>query len=351
MKFGDRVRRTADIQSLVPGERVYPYGRLGVELEWEGIGPEWYAKMSELKYWAPHDEASLKEKGIELALRTPLGGKDLEDAIEEVTSQGAKPDLTYRTSTHIHVDVRDFTLENFRVFMMWMAMLEPIVMAVYPERASNNFCTPMSRTANVLTIPSKYGIVDRGMSDMRRIDSILRSFNRETRYCSLNLHSIQKFGSIEFRMLPGISDKEELMFWCNLLLVIRNDALAREETDSDHLQALIDGMSGCSFGDLVHRHLNHPDFDTSFIDEKVETRALILDGMRAAQFFLHSSTSADIFYEKAFEYRGEMFPLVGPPRPKNPFDQGFPVGDPFANDEGEMDDEEFIDDEQEAEDW
>lgn len=118
-----------------------------------------------------------------------------------------------RTSTHVHINVRNLEPEQLRQLLLFYALFEDYFFAmVSPVRRNNIHCVPLHET----TLPTRYGAP---------LKSLLNIWHK---YTAFNLLPVSKQGTVEFRHLQGTDDAELLDRW---LKTIENLwSLAQRET-------------------------------------------------------------------------------------------------------------------------
>lgn len=176
--------------------------QLGLELETEGIGTSHWPSS---KYWAYVDEGSLRGRHTEFVLSKPLKGKDLIEAISEVSSFIGSDgvEISDRCSLHVHVDVRDLSREQILAVCLLYTIFERPLYRMSGDRYFNKYCVPVAE--------SNY--IQNGIAKISS-GNVVSSSNR---YGGLNLNALSKFGSLEFRMHSGTKKRNELLLWCKVL--------------------------------------------------------------------------------------------------------------------------------------
>jgi hypothetical protein len=117
--------------------------------------------------------------------------------------------FSHRTSTHVHVNVRNMELSTVRQLVLSYALLEPLFFKfVGPEREHNIFCVPLSFT----TLPNNY---------KKDIKYLHGTWHKYTAFNILPLglgkNSEQGLGTIEFRHLFGTKDPVIFKDWLSIL--------------------------------------------------------------------------------------------------------------------------------------
>lgn len=200
------------------GGRVYAKEKtediMGVEFENETLEP---FELPEIPSWTMKKEDSLRNFGFEYVLKTPRRRKLLEknigmyfDTMSESLGNMSKLLNSRRTSTHIHFDVGLWTPIEILNWACVYWLVEPLLAEFCgEERKGNHFCLgAKDTTGNISNLI-------RRIKQGNIFDSI--SFHNEYRYASINLASVLKFGSVEFRMMRGLSEPETVWLWIDLL--------------------------------------------------------------------------------------------------------------------------------------
>lgn len=103
-------------------------------------------------------------------------------------------EATHRCGVHIHMNVRDLTLQQLARFMVLYSLAEEVIIAHTGERDTNNFCVPLYQSDRLSA----------WLSVFKKGDSyILDTINRSHKYAALNTKPITALGTVESRMLAG----------------------------------------------------------------------------------------------------------------------------------------------------
>ena len=183
----------------------------GLELETENVQDKFeIGTIKHRGYWSRDIDNSLRNYGKEF-ISVPLKAFQLEHALDQLTSlyNVKKLEWSERTSTHVHVNARDLTLEQILGMILVYCAVEKVLFKwVGHNRDKNIFCIPLYKTWY-------YRNIGNFTTDAY---SIARNWNK---YTALNLNPLQKYGTIEFRHLYGTWDKEVILQWTNLISCIK----------------------------------------------------------------------------------------------------------------------------------
>lgn len=182
--------------------------------------------LPEIPGWNNHEEQSLRNFGFEYVLRSPRSMEKLKKPVGAYfnnlgESLGGIGKLlnSRRTSTHVHFDSTLLTpIEILNISLVYW-LIEPLLSEFCGEvRKGNHFCLSAKDTlANIRSLR-------RGVVEGNIWESIV--FSNEYRYASLNLASVYKFGSMEWRLMRGLSEENTLWTWIKILSAIRKYGLS-----------------------------------------------------------------------------------------------------------------------------
>jgi hypothetical protein len=189
-------------------------GDVGIEIETEGkniylIGDSAGAQFPS-QYWNSVKEGSLRG-GIEYILKRPILIEHVTNALEEwkELTKLCQFKNSIRTSIHVHVNVQNYTYQQIYNVIGCFWLFEALLVKLNgPTREGNLFC---------LRSGDAEAFVFAVMEDLKR-GQHFKSFSADAyRYSSLNLESLSKFGSIEFRFMKGTTDIREIELWTKAL--------------------------------------------------------------------------------------------------------------------------------------
>lgn len=195
----------------------YGTPRVGIEVELENIT----ADFPECKYWNAHDDGSLRNHGREF-VSTPLLPNDVSPACAElhglILQQGrGEADASYRCGVHVHYNVGHLKVGHLLDNLLSLMMIEPLLFAVYaPHRSQSVFCVPWYRSGRWLQSLAGCG-TDRGR-EFGAVDYLETLRSNVTKYQSINVLPVQKYGTIEFRMFPSSTDSDVIKEYADTVL-------------------------------------------------------------------------------------------------------------------------------------
>lgn len=200
--------------------------KYGVELEVEGIGVDQARQVlaplsvptntrddnqGDFSKWSVHYDGSL-DSGAEIVSRILTGDQGkAEIAVVAPALRAAGATVGPNCGLHVHVDVSDFTLPMLRTLVHRYAHFESkIDRIVSGNRRGNRNSFSHSMHAFISAYDEEMKVPNRTPRDFAgRIDS---------RYYKLNLVSIYKYGTVEFRQHQGSIDPVKINAWVEFVV-------------------------------------------------------------------------------------------------------------------------------------
>jgi hypothetical protein len=192
-------------------------GDVGVEIELEADNIPHEDSLPVL--WKKEEDPSLRGESAEFVMQYPVPIADLESHLQELkkclVGNLTIPRPTYRAGIHVHVNVQDLTPVQLVTFICSYFMLEEVLLRFCDKsRLGNHFCLRMSDASYLL---------DKIVQFIESED--LHTLNTEDlRYGSLNITSLFKYGSVEFRALESTLDVGRINTWAGVLVHLRDYA-------------------------------------------------------------------------------------------------------------------------------
>lgn len=190
-------------------------GDVGVEIEVEGNNlphPE--------EYWRCERDGSLRGESMEYVLREPLSMPDVRKSLAHLdacyVNNNTLVDESVRAGVHVHVNVQELTTVQLFSFMTAYIILEDLLVKYCGEyREGNLFCLRMKDAEYLLHTLER--VADGKDYRMFETDML--------RYASMNVCSLWRYGSLEFRAMRGTRDLSVVGDWAEMLLNLRNVAV------------------------------------------------------------------------------------------------------------------------------
>lgn len=165
----------------------------GIEMECEGVRSTSYGPMSRLHEagWEGVGDGSLRNSGVEF-VSPPVTYQAACDMLQVLYQ--VKDEYHYRssvrTSMHVHVNMRAETFDTLNNVLAAYCIVEPLLFLLCgPAREENIYCVPFYR-ANA------------PLRQLGRLKAGRRGWSEVCKYSALNIASLNKFGTLEFRHAP-----------------------------------------------------------------------------------------------------------------------------------------------------
>lgn len=227
-----------DVKSITTESGSISIGSLGDKT------PFWVGNLGFMR------DGSLRNNGCEIVTK-PLTAAEVLKEVSNVHNKIVKfgPErFSARTSTHVHVNMLSFTMDQVKMFLLLYAAAEPYFFSYCPERAHNIHCVPLSQTM----LPEMYG---------SSTEAIIAKWSK---YTAFNMLPINHIGTVEFRHLPGTNDPEVLASWLEDISQLWYTAKTL------HFSSLLAMLKNPNAVTLLGKRLNMPlDEATNLVDVKL----------------------------------------------------------------------------------
>lgn len=200
--------------------------KVGLEIEMEGVGNGGF-NPKPVEGWVTHDDGSLRG-GIEYVSNGPRTPAQVVDDLarlrEEFERINFVPVFSFRTSLHVHVNVRDLTwLQVFNLWTLYTIFESMLIDIGGEERKGNVHC--ISACDAEATVNSLRQLLSRREINIDvAADYLQRVTSRDRRYAAFNWASIPQFGTVEFRSHRGTMDQAAVVNWVNTLIELKRAA-------------------------------------------------------------------------------------------------------------------------------
>lgn len=183
----------------------------GVECEVEGVGlPDIIGSRA----WRVEEDGSLRN-GLEYVLR---GALPMEHTIKALMTlfatfkkQGSQLQYSFRTSTHVHVNVQDLEVKQIINIIFLYTLVEDLFMNYCDEhRRGNRFCLGFKEAEG---LANKFCKIVRDVYQHQDEHAFMSLDQNSTKYAALNLYTLKKYGTLEFRSLEGTNNLDKIVLW------------------------------------------------------------------------------------------------------------------------------------------
>lgn len=183
-------------------------GVCGVEIECEGRG---LPVFDTDPIWRVDNDSSLRG-GYEYVMRKPLDLVGTMAALHNLRSRFEKAsciiDEAVRAGVHVHFNVQEFTFNQLFNLITLHTLLEELLVDFCGEyRAGNLFCLRV-KDAQYILMPLAKAARQRSLAPLE---------SEVIRYAALNLCSLFKYGSVEFRAMRSTPDFSLYRTWIDIL--------------------------------------------------------------------------------------------------------------------------------------
>lgn len=191
-------------------------GDIGLEIEVDGCNlPE---HVGEGENWLVTRDGSVKG-GREYVLSTPSSVENLGHLLRELweSMKGSRIKDSYKAGVHVHVNVQDLTPKQlFNYICAYIIVEEVLIDWCKPSRQGNHFCFRAKDAEYLIHVLSQI-VMEGGFK---------RYINDQVRYSGVNICSLPKYGSLEFRSLESTQDFNKILTWVK---VLKNIQVASQE--------------------------------------------------------------------------------------------------------------------------
>ena len=209
---------------------------LGVEIETSEVEDTADLKKT-LNQWSASVVSDGSISGVEIVTSPASGDRWLAMVDGICTSlKQASADVDSDCGLHVHIDARDFTVDDVKAFLtIYIAIEDALFAMVPPSRRTNTYCVPCG---------SKFQAILDGTSVEEVVygkywsESQKKSKSGGYRYNALNLHSWFYHGTMECRLHPGSTKANKIKAWGVLWALILDAAKDRVKPQGNPYEAL-----------------------------------------------------------------------------------------------------------------
>lgn len=202
------------INGLIPTD-----GRYAVEIEAEGRR----LPVEIRDFWSVHNDGSLQAgfEAREYVMYKPGSLEEVRNALNYLDAVykklGTKVEETMTSGVHVHVNVQDYTPKQLFTFIVTYFVLEELLLKYCGEhREGNHFCLRAKDAEFVVN----------ELITTARTHKFGNLKGDNIRYCSLNVCSLFKYGSLEFRAMRGTPVLDDIYTWVKIIDRVRLSAQA-----------------------------------------------------------------------------------------------------------------------------
>lgn len=266
---------------------------IGIEVEVEGILDITKHVVASTN-WTFVEDSSLRDNGIEFVSK-PLQIKEAPKAIAVLWtilefSNKKNQYFSWRTSIHIHLNMRERTVSHIiRFILTYLIFEESLYEFSGADRKHSIFCLPIKESDLIFSL-----------NDFLHKKLTFKPFiNQWPKYTGLNLHPLLDKGTVEFRHMEGTNSPERICKWIGLI------AQMQKYCDTVKLKTLIEEilkLNTTSNYEKLKRDV-FKDFHYCIEDSKLSKH--MSEGVRAAKRILIDNNFKELGIEEdsfAYEY-------------------------------------------------
>lgn len=274
------------IPNFVMNRPVAPTNALadvGLELEIEGENLPSAGKLARVSgktsgaMWHTKADGSLRGEALEYVLNTPCKVEEVDDMVNGLYATFKANDtnllLSNRCSTHVHVNMGGKKVNELTsAIALWTAFEEPLTLWAGEERVNNHFCLG-AKDCNGGTVTSWRAFLRTGRQD----------FNDNLKYSALNILTLFRFGSIEYRVMNASEDPSRIIDWSKFVFQLTRYAGDQFANPATMAYSMSERGGREIFLDICERAGVSPDFVTGVMDTVPDIGSSVMQGFRRAQ--------------------------------------------------------------------
>jgi hypothetical protein len=196
--------------------------KMGIEIEMEGrvTIPD---DSKNYQKWRTERDGSLRGDGAREYISRGAwsmveGGKNIFYLYEEIKSHRGTILDSMRAGVHVHLNMQNKTILELMTFLALYYTLEDVITEKYcgTDRLGNLFCLRLKDA------PYPADVINAAVRSGRYAQSIPN--NDEIRYAALNISSLGKYGTVEFRALQTPQNPKGITDWMKMIQKLYNGA-------------------------------------------------------------------------------------------------------------------------------
>lgn len=189
---------------------------VGIEIEVENIGMD----LPVPDFWVVDKDNSLRNNGKEIQSRplTPEQAIKALSVLWKVMNKWCKPDFSWRTSIHFHLNILEMSPEELRKFLLLTYLFEDLLFSYAgKDREQSIFCVPLSQS-------TQRHLLRAFLQKKKSVKEI--SGQNWLKYSAVGLFRVHDLGTVEFRHLGGTGDLHKIFMWLSFALQLYRAAIS-----------------------------------------------------------------------------------------------------------------------------
>lgn len=320
------------IPSVVMNEPVVAInglGEIGLEFEIEGENLPSSGKLARVvgkttgSQWTSKSDGSLRGESLEYVLSRPCNIDEVDAMVEGLykafVDNGTELKLSNRCSTHVHVNMAGAKVNDITsAIALWTAFEEPLTLWAGEERVNNHFCLG-AKDCNAGTVSAWRSFLRSGRRD----------FNDNLKYSALNILTLYRFGSLEYRVMNGTEDAQRAIDWTKFVHSLTRYASDKFANPATMAYSMSEKGGREIFMEICEKAGVSPDFVTGVIDTVPDINTAVMCGFRRAQPIVAGFPWHDWYEECKKEYIADPFGKSKKKTARRAFED-FVIADDFA---------------------
>lgn len=250
----------------------------GIEIECEGKNVNWQGKNEDiLKSWMPENDGSLRAHHGPPQEWVFKGPANYATSVQRVhglfdffDKQKAEFVTSNRTSVHVHFNMGDKNVYQLVNMFILFTILEDLF---------DSYCGE-DRNGNLFCLSSRHAEEQIRWMENACLNSFMFNQQENQRYCSFNTASLNKFGTVEFRGMRGLDNREDVLAWLSII----NDFVIYACYEMKSPVTLVEAISMETPLGFIKKVFNGQNFDrlTKDLDEDTINQS-VYEGLRLVQ--------------------------------------------------------------------
>lgn len=236
-EYGYKIPKTKgdfglEIETEVLGLSSYPQGSI-IQIPQKGHHLWDFPGLPEFK---GHEDGSLRNFGVEFVLRNPMSYEDADRAVAKFGEVfGGVPFMkdSPGTSVHVHINLAKHSWCTLGNFLTAYSLVENLLSVFAgPTRTSNLFALPLRCAEdNHTAMVDIFTGIEAG-----RISGVQKLSDESHKYAAMNLAPLYRLGSVESRLMRGVTDADTIRLWLRILNELLEFSKLRGLTPRDILE-------------------------------------------------------------------------------------------------------------------
>jgi len=198
-------------------------GTYGIEIEAESLKKQPFkmghgdVDKDSFTFWDVKKDDSLRNYGNEFVLKAPVPYETIPEVLEEFAEKTKKISFiqdSISTSVHVHINMLPETWTTMGNLLTIYMFVENLLIEYSGEYRRNNlFCLPIRSVPHIQKVCNTiFQFVNEKNYNFRRALDV-----EQIKYAALNLSTLYRFGSVEFRSFRGVTDIDVIKTWVDIV--------------------------------------------------------------------------------------------------------------------------------------